>query len=66
VQVNFTEVRPAVKLAPTGELPHSFIDLNNLVLARFSDAERTRGDQAHVAKPSELVATVAGVAGRAR
>ncbi|MES3020319.1 MAG: 5-methyltetrahydropteroyltriglutamate--homocysteine methyltransferase [Pseudomonadota bacterium] len=42
VQIDFTEGRLAVKLDPTGGLLHSFIDLNNLALARFSDAERAR------------------------
>jgi 5-methyltetrahydropteroyltriglutamate--homocysteine methyltransferase len=40
VQIDFTEGRLAVKIDPTGELLHQFIDLNNLALARFSDAER--------------------------
>jgi 5-methyltetrahydropteroyltriglutamate--homocysteine methyltransferase len=42
VQIDFTEGRLAMKLDPTGELLHSFIDLNNLALARFSDDERQR------------------------
>src|SRR5215213_1231566 len=42
VQVDFTEGRLAVKIDPTGNLLHSFIDLNNLALARFSEAERQR------------------------
>ncbi|MEO5961307.1 MAG: 5-methyltetrahydropteroyltriglutamate--homocysteine methyltransferase [Opitutaceae bacterium] len=42
VQVDFTEGRLAVKLDPTGGLLHSFIDLNNLALARFSPAEQQR------------------------
>ena len=42
VQIDFTEGRLAVKLDPRGELLHSFIDLNNLALDRFSDEERTR------------------------
>ncbi len=42
VQVDFTEGRLAVKIDPSGELLHSFIDLNNLALARFSDEERQR------------------------
>jgi 5-methyltetrahydropteroyltriglutamate--homocysteine methyltransferase len=42
VQVDFTEGRLAVKIDPTGALLHSFIDLNNLALARFSDADRRR------------------------
>jgi 5-methyltetrahydropteroyltriglutamate--homocysteine methyltransferase len=40
VQIDFTEGRLAVKLDPTGELLHRFIDLNNLAFARFSAAER--------------------------
>jgi 5-methyltetrahydropteroyltriglutamate--homocysteine methyltransferase len=42
VQIDFTEGRLAVKIDPTGELLHSFIDLNNLALSRFSDEERKR------------------------
>jgi 5-methyltetrahydropteroyltriglutamate--homocysteine methyltransferase len=40
VQIDFTEGRLAVKLDPSGELLNSFIELNNLGLARFSAAER--------------------------
>jgi 5-methyltetrahydropteroyltriglutamate--homocysteine methyltransferase len=40
VQIDFTEGRLAVKIDPTGNLLHSFIDLNNLALARFSAQER--------------------------
>lgn len=42
VQIDFTEGRLAVKIDPSGELLHSFIDLNNLALSRFSDEERRR------------------------
>ncbi len=42
VQIDFTEGRLAVKLDPTGTLLASFIDLNNLALARFTAAERQR------------------------
>ena len=42
VQIDFTEGRLAVKIDPTGDLLHSFIDLNNLALSRFSAAERAR------------------------
>jgi 5-methyltetrahydropteroyltriglutamate--homocysteine methyltransferase len=42
VQIDFTEGRLAVKIDPTGSLLHSFIDLNNLALARFSAEERAR------------------------
>jgi 5-methyltetrahydropteroyltriglutamate--homocysteine methyltransferase len=42
VQIDFTEGRLAVKIDPSGKLLHSFIDLNNMALARFSDAERRR------------------------
>jgi len=42
VQIDFTEGRLAMKIDPTGHLLHSFIDLNNLALARFSPAERQR------------------------
>jgi 5-methyltetrahydropteroyltriglutamate--homocysteine methyltransferase len=42
VQIDFTEGRLAVKLDPSGHLLNSFIDLNNLALARFSIEERKR------------------------
>jgi 5-methyltetrahydropteroyltriglutamate--homocysteine methyltransferase len=42
VQIDFTEGRLAVKIDPTGKLLHSFIDLNNMALARFSPEERAR------------------------
>ncbi len=42
VQIDFTEGRLAAKLDPSGELLHSFIDLNNLALLRFSPDERKR------------------------
>jgi len=42
VQIDFTEGRLAVKIDPSGNLLHSFIDLNNLALSRFSDEDRKR------------------------
>ena len=42
VQIDFTEGRLAVKLDPGGSLLASFVDLNNLALARFSPQERAR------------------------
>jgi 5-methyltetrahydropteroyltriglutamate--homocysteine methyltransferase len=42
VQIDFTEARLAVKIDPSGGLLTSFIDLNNLALARFSTVERQR------------------------
>jgi 5-methyltetrahydropteroyltriglutamate--homocysteine methyltransferase len=42
VQIDFTEARLAVKLDPSGTLLRSFIDLNNQVLAEFTDDERRR------------------------
>ena len=42
VQIDFTEGRLAAKIDPSGALLHSFIDLNNLALSRFSAAERSR------------------------
>jgi 5-methyltetrahydropteroyltriglutamate--homocysteine methyltransferase len=42
VQIDFTEGRFAVKVDPSGELLASFVDLNNLALARLSNAERGR------------------------
>ncbi len=40
VQIDFTEGRLAMKVDPSGQLLHSFIDLNNLALSRFSPEER--------------------------
>jgi 5-methyltetrahydropteroyltriglutamate--homocysteine methyltransferase len=42
VQIDFTEGRFAMKVDPTGALLASFIDLNNLALARFTADERKR------------------------
>lgn len=42
VQIDFTEARLAIKIDPTSELLHRFIDLNNLALSRFSPEDRTR------------------------
>jgi 5-methyltetrahydropteroyltriglutamate--homocysteine methyltransferase len=42
VQIDFTEGRLAVKLDPSGALLNSFIELNNLALARFTPEERQR------------------------
>ena len=42
VQIDFTEGRLAIKVDPSGNLLHSFIDLNNLALSRFSVEERNR------------------------
>ena len=42
VQVDFTEARLAVKLDPTKGLLKLFVDLNNQVLDRFSEAERKK------------------------
>jgi len=42
VQVDFTEGRLAMKIDPSGHLLNSFIDLNNLALARFSSEDRRR------------------------
>jgi 5-methyltetrahydropteroyltriglutamate--homocysteine methyltransferase len=42
VQIDFTEGRLAMKIDPSGSLLASFIDLNNLALARLSLAERQR------------------------
>ena len=40
VQIDFTEGRFTMKVDPSGRLLHSFIDLNNLALARFTPEER--------------------------
>ncbi len=42
VQIDFTEGRLAVKIDPSGKLLNSFIDLNNLALSRFSEADRKK------------------------
>src|SRR5688572_8128149 len=42
VQIDFTEGRLALKIDPSGNLLHSFIDLNNLALSRFNREERMR------------------------
>ena len=42
LQIDFTEGRLAVKIDPSGNLLHSFIDLNNLALSRFSPEDRKR------------------------
>ena len=42
MQIDFTEARLANKLDPTGALMASFVDLNNLALDGFSDADRAR------------------------
>jgi 5-methyltetrahydropteroyltriglutamate--homocysteine methyltransferase len=42
VQIDFTEGRLALKLDPSGGLLRSFVDLNNTVLDRFGDGERSR------------------------
>jgi 5-methyltetrahydropteroyltriglutamate--homocysteine methyltransferase len=42
VQIDFTEGRLAMKIDPSGDLLHRFIDLNNLALSRFSPEERQR------------------------
>ena len=42
VQIDFTEGRLAMKIDPSGHLLTSFVDLNNLALARFSAEERRR------------------------
>ena len=41
VQIDFTEARLSLKLDPSGGLFNAFVDLNNQVLDRFSDADRT-------------------------
>ena len=41
-QIDFTEARLAIKIDRSGNLLNSFIDLNNIALARFSAQERKR------------------------
>jgi len=40
VQIDFTEGRLALKLDPSGGLLNSFVELNNRVLERFTEAQR--------------------------
>jgi methionine synthase II (cobalamin-independent) len=42
VQIDFTEARLSLKLDPSKQLLHDFIELNNRVLERFSPTERER------------------------
>ncbi len=42
IQIDFTEGRLSVKLDPSGGLLNGFIELNNLVLSRFTPQERSR------------------------
>ncbi|MET9540790.1 cobalamin-independent methionine synthase II family protein [Streptomyces sp. NPDC006553] len=42
VQLDFEEGRLSLKLDPSGEMLREFIDLNNKVLSRFTEAERAR------------------------
>lgn len=42
VQLDFTEGRLSLKLDPSGGVLRQFIELNNLVLDRFSEQERSR------------------------
>ena len=42
VQIDFTEGRLAIKIDPSGNLLHNFIDLNNLALSRFSAEDQKR------------------------
>jgi 5-methyltetrahydropteroyltriglutamate--homocysteine methyltransferase len=42
VQIDFTEARLSLKLDPSGGLLGAFVDLNNQVLGRLTDAERAK------------------------
>nr|WP_152646165.1 5-methyltetrahydropteroyltriglutamate--homocysteine methyltransferase [Streptacidiphilus albus] len=42
VQLDFEEARLTLKLDPSGQLLREFVDLNNKVLSRFTEAERAR------------------------
>lgn len=59
VQIDFTEGRLAVKIDPTGRLLHSFIDLINLALSRFSTEDRQRLG-VHTCPGSDLDSTHSG------
>jgi 5-methyltetrahydropteroyltriglutamate--homocysteine methyltransferase len=59
VQIDFTEGRLAVKIDPSGDLLHNFIDLNNLALSRFSAEDRKRIG-VHTCPGSDLDSTHSG------
>jgi len=59
VQIDFTEGRLAVKIDPSGHLLHTFIDLNNLALSRFSAEDRQRIG-VHTCPGSDLDSTHSG------
>jgi 5-methyltetrahydropteroyltriglutamate--homocysteine methyltransferase len=59
VQIDFTEGRLAVKIDPSGDLLHSFIELNNLALSRFSAEDRKRIG-VHTCPGSDLDSTHSG------
>jgi 5-methyltetrahydropteroyltriglutamate--homocysteine methyltransferase len=62
VQIDFTEGRLSIKLDPSRRLLRSFIDLNNLVLERFS-AEQRKQIGIHTCPGADRVSThSAGVA----
>ncbi|MFD2467423.1 cobalamin-independent methionine synthase II family protein [Amycolatopsis silviterrae] len=42
VQLDFTEGRLSLKLDPSGQVLRDFVELNNRVLARFSESEQAR------------------------
>jgi len=42
VQIDFTEARLSIKLDPSKGLLNAFVDLNNQVLAKLTDAERAK------------------------
>lgn len=42
VQIDFTEARLAAKIDPTGDFLQNFIEMNNLVLSKFSKADRKK------------------------
>jgi 5-methyltetrahydropteroyltriglutamate--homocysteine methyltransferase len=56
VQIDFTEGRLAMKIDPSGTLLHSFIDLNNLALSRFS-AEEQRSIGVHTCPGADCDST---------
>jgi len=40
IQIDFTEARLAMKIDPSGDLLGTFVDLNNMAMTQFTDAER--------------------------
>ena len=59
VQIDFTEGRLAMKVDPSGELLASFIDLNNLALARFSAGGARKDRHSHLSRAATGIPRIA-------